>query len=486
MKYKHLQLLPLLSLFLSLTNNRYAQAQNVAPVICSDNLTKCYNGGTCSETADPIRCHCPVDPATGAPLFAGQFCHHMNPRVCGQGPDGEYHICIRGRCKNGFEMKADRPHGWGHRSLQIPTLDEHPGCECQYGWTGERCDENEGDNLASVTCEDGTTVCLNDSACVDLEGVTKCDCNTANAMHTGSHFVGPTCAHNVNGPMIGGGVSPPDGFISDPGFDPITNLPHFKSCHAENTDHGLEFAICLNGGTCTELIGANETQHPGCNCPSGYTGEHCEIPEALSGSVESCSPGENVDSKKGLKCYNGGQCNTYAFGSLTDKNACICPDEYIGSTCSTKISICGDNEHVCLNGGECVLKRDEYVCDCTNAVNDAMTGSGEECKYGPAVSQNPSESVQSEVDEGGKIEEGTFVGLIFGGLFVVAAAGVGFVVHNNKKKSALMKSNLATGKDLELEADGGTMLGKGGHGTSASAESSPTEAGPDIDDAEII
>lgn len=35
-------------------------------------------------------------------------------------------------------------------------------------------------------------------------------------------------------------------------------------------------AFCVNGGECKDVIIAGET-HPGCNCPEGYGGMHCEI-----------------------------------------------------------------------------------------------------------------------------------------------------------------------------------------------------------------
>ena len=380
--------------------------------------------------------------------------------------DQEHKVCVQGRCRNG--------HGG-----------QPAACECRPGWHGELCDQNEGNNQASVTCEDGKTLCYNDSTCVEHGDMFKCDCHTANAMHKDAHFVGPLCTFNVNGPHIGNGGSIADGFLNDPGFDAINNLPSFSSCHnKDNAHHGFEFAMCLNGGTCVEIIDADETEHPGCNCPSGYVGEHCEQPDVSHGAEETCSASDSNSSTKALKCYNGGQCNSYAFGSLTDKNSCVCPTGYIGSSCSTRMSLCGDNEHFCLNGGECVMKRGEYVCDCTNASSSVgFQVSGENCISTSAITSTTD-------NQGGNIDEGTFVGIILGGLFMIAAAGVGYVFYNHKMKRNASK-NIVSGNDLVLEADGSSIAKVGDASTTDGVEGSDMliveeGTGPNVEDAELI
>lgn len=96
---------------------------------------------------------------------------------------------------------------------------------------------------------------------------------------------------------------------------------------------------CLNGGECT--VAGRFAQ---CTCPSGYTGDRCEIPPASP-----CSPNP---------CQNGGAC------SAPDGVAqCACPAGFTGPRCETPIvDACDPNP--CDNGGECTKQGSSFQCAC--------------------------------------------------------------------------------------------------------------------------
>jgi len=58
---------------------------------------------------------------------------------------------------------------------------------------------------------------------------------------------------------------------------------------------------------------------------------------------------------------------------------CKCPDGFIGYNCETKIEICGQSQHHCLNGGLCVDNDDDYICKCP--FDGPMPHAGDHCQY---------------------------------------------------------------------------------------------------------
>jgi hypothetical protein len=48
-------------------------------------------------------------------------------------------------------------------------------------------------------------------------------------------------------------------------------------------------AFCVNGGTCKDTIVGDEV-HPGCTCPDGYTGDHCEYEEGKELITDQTAP----------------------------------------------------------------------------------------------------------------------------------------------------------------------------------------------------
>jgi len=84
--------------------------------------------------------------------------------------------------------------------------------------------------------------------------------------------------------------------------------------------------VCYNGGVCVDNS---------CNCPPGYSGDHCEIVE---GGSDNCS---------NVVCFNGGVCVS---------GNCECPNGYTGSNCQFEVDPCAGVS--CVNGD---LDSD---CDC--------------------------------------------------------------------------------------------------------------------------
>lgn len=440
--------------------------------LCPDHETKCYNHGSCIESQDDngsYECDClvPSLDENGNHIPMGKYCHHINSRsghVCGKSLSSDEHdphshssshlyICLRGTCKN-------------ENAIDIPPLDNHPGCDCENGWSGLKCDKNDGDNEAVTMCgEDDdpeSLECFNDSTCFQVSDKWFCDCHTANEMHEGAHFVGRHCNYNV------GGFSPD--FPTPPGMD----KPHFDSCHDFNGNEddspllGAIFSLCLNGGSCKDYIGGDDLQHKGCDCVGGYVGDHCEIPPVNEAVTEFCQTGCDTSENKCLYCNNGGQCNSYAYGELGKKNACVCPLGWTGSTCSTSMQICDDGEHICMNGGKCEKTNGKYMCTC----DSSPTQEKELCEDMAA------EIITEESSESDFESLKVLLGITFAAIFGIIVTACSFMYFNyRRKKSQLKDTHVVNSKDLVLDADGEEF---------SKVRDQNIMDEPDIDDAEII
>ena len=94
-------------------------------------------------------------------------------------------------------------------------------------------------------CTDGHP-CDNDSTCVESlihERRYVCDCHFA-YLQTGRVYAGLSCQHAATE-------------------------------YCTTTGDISESNFCANQGTCRAKVGAKDV-HPGCDCPTGYAGEHCQ------------------------------------------------------------------------------------------------------------------------------------------------------------------------------------------------------------------
>jgi hypothetical protein len=109
-------------------------------------------------------------------------------------------------------------------------------------------------------CPDGHA-CDNESTCVESlmhEHGYVCDCHFA-YLQTGRVYAGMSCQHAAT-----------------------------DYCTA--TGEISESSFCANSGKCRATVGPKDV-HPGCDCPTGYAGEHCQYiagsqPDALSYFVD--------------------------------------------------------------------------------------------------------------------------------------------------------------------------------------------------------
>lgn len=100
---------------------------------------------------------------------------------------------------------------------------------------------------------------------------------------------------------------------------------------------------CFNGGSCFNSA---------CCCPTGFTGERCEI------TINQCVS---------QPCQNGGLCSSFPGGFT-----CICLSGYSGQLCENLIDPCLNNTMACSGAGLCVPFRNysDFYCSC----NDGYTG----------------------------------------------------------------------------------------------------------------
>ena len=149
-------------------------------------------------------------------------------------------------------------------------------CVCPEGYFGVQCEHE------LEICPGGDHVCLHGAKCVAEDETTNnpshsCDC--------------------------------------DSGFDAIEKSAG-KYCQYTSTDictkNGqpgvgkANFAFCVNSGTCKAQVEDNEP-HPGCTCPDGFAGDHCEflegnVPDGGSAgatAAENQSPNNDVKNPSG-------------------------------------------------------------------------------------------------------------------------------------------------------------------------------------------
>lgn len=220
-------------------------------------------------------------------------------------------------------------------------------CVCPPGFSGVKC---QTENV--VRCGEG--ICFNGAECVQttsLDGKTVyneyCRC-TANE---DGNFAGKFCEHSGT-----------------------------TACLAPY-GHSPDEYFCTNGGECPE------SPHLPCKCVDGYTGPKCEI----SPNAE-----EKNDYVCDLDCQNGGKCffgqttvvdeelkNLHDSGLdfLVDNKHCRCTENWVGLRCEKKYEACGDNEHYCLNGSDCVPDSDGFTCDCRAAGTFLNSYAGKYCEH---------------------------------------------------------------------------------------------------------
>ncbi|XP_067929061.1 uncharacterized protein [Watersipora subatra] len=199
-------------------------------------------------------------------------------------------------------------------------------CECQQGWSGEKCEIAE--------CKDG---CAH-GECVS-PGVCRCDVG----------WSGLKCTKPMCFPLCrNGGVCIGHNQCECPtGYGGRFCMDH------QQKDKGCR-RKCQNGGKC---IGENK-----CECPEGWRGSRCHKPAPVceggcanggkcrKGNVCKCKKGftgKNCESDVCGNCRNGGTCERRT-------KQCTCPEGFTGQVCQYKVNddLCA--QEPCQTVGKCI------------------------------------------------------------------------------------------------------------------------------------
>ncbi|XP_078487952.1 uncharacterized protein LOC100179634 isoform X3 [Ciona intestinalis] len=119
-------------------------------------------------------------------------------------------------------------------------------------------------------------------------------------------------------------------------FDSICTVTKYFVCMNDVQD-ACSTSPCVNGGQC---ISVGNTYR--CSCPTGYSGNNCQIP-----------PNPCLS----LPCLNGGQCQTVGASYR-----CVCQSGYSGPNCGVFADPC--SARPCRNGGQCRSSGSQYTCIC--------------------------------------------------------------------------------------------------------------------------
>ncbi|GAX19995.1 hypothetical protein FisN_1Lh531 [Fistulifera solaris] len=226
-----------------------------ASTFCGDNNDQngrhfCVNGGSCQDESR-LGCHCNEG-------FVGPLCEFADQNL--QVPTCSLQCKNHGVCRKGakdvsmldrFGLNKD-----GHRHLAEKYNEDFEHCVCPAGYAGLVCEYKVD------VCPGGEHACLNGGECnlstLDGGDITfKCDCSSAKA--SGSLFAGGFC-----------------------------EMESTEYCTVDRMrpDLGLgQDAFCTNKGKCLQYVEHGES-HPGCECPKGFYGDHCEYRSSGANGTE--------------------------------------------------------------------------------------------------------------------------------------------------------------------------------------------------------
>lgn len=186
----------------------------------------------------------------------------------------DIHCLNGGSCQRRLETAVDDPHRFdlvseGGNQQQ----DQRHYCVCPTGYTGSFCE------IKLIVCSNAVAaasdpkqqkqqmMCPNGKACqraVDDSGVEffHCACDFA-ASDLSLPYAAKFCEHTSTTFCHLDGDS--------------TTLDAKKKQDRHSLGGTARSSFCTNGGSCKEIEVKGGRHHPGCNCPAGFTGQHCEI-----------------------------------------------------------------------------------------------------------------------------------------------------------------------------------------------------------------
>jgi hypothetical protein len=140
-------------------------------------------------------------------------------------------------------------------------------CKCPPGFSGSLCE------VKFITCENGEQKCRNGSLCeraVDAEGSVffHCECDMERTDVTATPFAQKVCEKSSTV------FCKVNAIVTDK-----KKKAKKDKMHSVSETAGSSF--CYNNGSCKEATDKH-VHHPGCNCPEGFSGPHCETSSVSS------------------------------------------------------------------------------------------------------------------------------------------------------------------------------------------------------------
>jgi hypothetical protein len=184
-------------------------------------------------------------------------------------------VCMNGgKCRNSAKKGVTHnDDAEGDAAPAQPLFNEaFEHCVCPKGFTGVACEQTY------VECGHGEHYCLHGSSCIydETMGDWSCDCQGASTSE-GDVLAGKYCQHHSTSICTGG-----DSGVASPIYDPSNS-----------------FTFCVNDGICAMIV-ENGEPHPGCTCPPGYTGLHCELLEAFQNDMDSHPNGTDAENSAAI------------------------------------------------------------------------------------------------------------------------------------------------------------------------------------------
>jgi len=241
---------------------------------CGEGLV-CLNGGICQTTivqgldgeqTETQYCDCSTA-FTGTDIFAGESCEHKATSFCTVPAADSLEDVVF--CTNGGNCRKNHLEG----------------CSCSAGWEGRSCefavdgdinddellpgpDDNDDDDdpfSCDLPCHNGS-VCAHGAK--DIGQLAQVAEAIGDVSHLNATFHAEQFAHCVC----------PKGFV---GVLCETQLEVDICTIGAPSFPGQPLFFCLNSGYCNAYVEYG-VEDPGCTCPDGYDGEHCELPTVSS------------------------------------------------------------------------------------------------------------------------------------------------------------------------------------------------------------
>ncbi|XP_063155949.1 protein crumbs homolog 1 [Candoia aspera] len=320
----------------------------------------CRHGGTCQDGPSGLTClctegftgtHCEtdIDECLSNPCLNGAVCRDKTggyscycvPGYQGKNCDREVNECISEPCLNGATC--------------LNLIGKYE-CICPLEYAGINCELEINECLSEP--------CLNDGACHDILGGYYCSCPLG--------FLGDHCAINndecASQPCLNGGQC--IDYIN--GYSCNCTGNEYTGLHCEISAPFCWSHPCHNNATCEDT-----TEGYVCHCWPGYTGSYCEI-DINECSSNPCLCGSECVELSWSSWYGKIPELPSVFSyHKASGYVCNCPSGFTGIHCEEDINECHMNP--CQNGGTCENSLGNYTCRCLTGEKDGIFYGGQNC-----------------------------------------------------------------------------------------------------------